>query len=173
MRGADSDNESLLTTVKPEDFAAANHPLRPIRTGVNDTLAQMDVQFSPVYMVAVKGGRPSIAPEKLVRAPLLQALYSFRSERQLVEHRRVRPRPTALSSTLMPARTGWCLRDARRAHCCRRDTGLSELCSRVIAWLPSSSVTAPKALKKRQAQRRPPTALPRITAVQRNREGSP
>ena len=106
MRGADSDNESLLTTVKLEDFAAANHPLRPIRTGVNDTLAQMDVKFSTVYMVDVKGGRPSIAPEKLVRALLLQALYSLRSEQRPVEHRRARPRPTALSSTLMPARTG-------------------------------------------------------------------
>ena len=106
MRGADSDNESLLTTVKPEDFAAANHPLRPIRTGVNDTLAQMDVKFSTVYVADAKGGRPSIAPEKLVGAILLQAICSVRSERRPVEHRRVRPRPTALSSTLMPARTG-------------------------------------------------------------------
>ena len=85
MRGADSDNESLLTTVKLEDFAAANHPLRPIRTGVNDTLAQMHVKFSTVYVADVKGGRPSIAPVKLVRAMLLQALYSVRSERQLGE----------------------------------------------------------------------------------------
>ena len=45
MQGADSDNEGLLTTKKLEDFAAFNHPLRPIRTGVNDTLAQMDVKF--------------------------------------------------------------------------------------------------------------------------------
>ena len=64
MRGADSDNESLYTTVKPENFAPANHPLRPIRTGVNDTLAQMDVKFSTVYVADVKGGRPSIAFEK-------------------------------------------------------------------------------------------------------------
>ena len=106
MRGADSDNESLLTTVKPENFAPANHPLRPIRTAVNDTLAQMDVKFSTVYVVDVKGGRPSIAPEKLMRALLLQALYSLRSEQRPVERRRVRPRPTALSSTSMPARTG-------------------------------------------------------------------
>ena len=64
MPGADSYNVSLFITEKLEDFAAANHPLRPIRTGVNDTLAQMDVKFSTVYVADVKGGRPSIAFEK-------------------------------------------------------------------------------------------------------------
>ena len=85
MQDADSYNVSLFITEKLEDFAAANHPLRPIRTGVNDTLAQMDVKFSTVYVADVKGGCPSIAPEKLVRAMLLQALCSVRSERRLVE----------------------------------------------------------------------------------------
>ena len=64
MQRADSDNKGLLTTEKLENFAAANHPLRPIRTGVNDTLAQMDVKFSTVYVADVKDGRPSIAFEK-------------------------------------------------------------------------------------------------------------
>ena len=85
MRGADSYNESLFSTVKLEDFVPANHPLRPIRTWVNDTLARMDVKFSAMYEADIKGGRPSIAPEKLMRAMLLQVLYSVRSERQLVE----------------------------------------------------------------------------------------
>ena len=85
MRGADSYSESLFTTVKLEDFVPADHPLRPIRTWVNDALAKMDTKFSAMYEADIKGGRPSIAPEKLMRAMLLQVLYSIRSERQLVE----------------------------------------------------------------------------------------
>ena len=85
MRGADSYSESLFTTVKLEDFVPANHPLRPIRSWINDALAKMDGKFSAMYEADVRGGRPSIAPEKLMRAMLLQVLYSVRSERQLVE----------------------------------------------------------------------------------------
>ena len=85
MRGADSYNESLFTTVRLEDFVPANHPLRPMRAWLNDALAQMDAKFSAMYEADIKGGRPSIAPEKLMRAMLLQVLYSVRSERQLVE----------------------------------------------------------------------------------------
>ena len=48
MQDADSYNVSLFITEKLEDFTAVNHPLHPIRTGVNDTLAQMDVKFSTV-----------------------------------------------------------------------------------------------------------------------------
>jgi transposase len=85
MRGAENYNESLFTTVKLEDFVPASHPLRPIRTWVNDALAKMDAKFSAMYEDDIKGGRPSIAPEKLMRTMLLQVLYSVRSERQLVE----------------------------------------------------------------------------------------
>jgi transposase len=85
MRGADAYNESLFTTVRLEDFVPANHPLRPIRIWVNEALAKMDEKFSVMYEADIKGGRPSIAPEKLMRAMLLQILYSVRSERQLVE----------------------------------------------------------------------------------------
>lgn len=85
MRGADHYNESLFSTVRLEEFVPADHPLRPIRTWVNAALAQMDTKFSGMYEADVKGGRPSIAPEKLIRAMLLQVLFSVRSERQLVE----------------------------------------------------------------------------------------
>ena len=67
MRGADSHSESLFTTVKLDDFVPANHPLRPIRAWVNGTLAKMDAKFSAMYEADIKGGRPSIAPEKLMR----------------------------------------------------------------------------------------------------------
>ena len=85
MRGSDGYNESLFSTVRLEDFVPANHPLRPIRTWMSEALAKMDERFSAMYEADVKGGRPSIAPEKLVRAMMLQVLYSVRSERQLVE----------------------------------------------------------------------------------------
>src|SRR5205085_6847848 len=85
MRGADGYNESLFTTVRLEDFVPADHPLRPIRQWVNEALAKMDERLSAMYEADIRGGRPSIAPEKLMRAMLLQVLYSVRSERQLVE----------------------------------------------------------------------------------------
>jgi len=58
------------------------HPLRKIRQIVNDALASLDAEFDALY---TKEGRPSIAPERLIRASLLQMLFSIRSERQLME----------------------------------------------------------------------------------------
>ena len=85
MRGTDTFTESLFSVRKLEDFVPASHPLRPIRKMVNAALAKMDALFSRMYEADIKGGRPSIAPEKLLRAMLLQVLYSVRSERQLME----------------------------------------------------------------------------------------
>ena len=87
MRGADTFTESLFTMRHLEDFVPGDHPLRPIRQMVNEALVKMDVLFAGMYEADAKGGRPSIAPEKLLRAMLLQAFYSVRSERQLMEHR--------------------------------------------------------------------------------------
>jgi len=61
MRGVDSHNESLFSTVEVGDFVPANHPLHPIRMWVNDALAKMDINFSAMYGADVKGGRPSMA----------------------------------------------------------------------------------------------------------------
>ena len=85
MRGADTFTESLFTMRKLEDFVPVEHPLRAIRRMINIALAKMDVLFSSMYEADIKGGRPSIAPEKLLRAMLLQVFYSIRSERQLME----------------------------------------------------------------------------------------
>ena len=74
-----------MSTVRLEDFVPASHPLRPIRKWINEALAKMDEKFSAIYEADIKGGRPSVAPEKLMRAMLLLVLYSLRSERQLVE----------------------------------------------------------------------------------------
>lgn len=85
MRGADGFIESLFTMRKLDDFVPADHPLRPVREMVNQALARLDGLFSGMYASTDKGGRPSIAPEKLLRAMLLQVFYSIRSERQLME----------------------------------------------------------------------------------------
>jgi len=85
MRGPDTYTESLFSVLKLDDFIPADHPLRPIRQMVNTALAKMDAHFSSLYEADIKGGRPSIAPEKLLRALLLQVFYSIRSERQLME----------------------------------------------------------------------------------------
>ncbi len=85
MRGADGYNESLFSTVRLEELVPQAHPLRQVRIWLNEALSKMDAKFSAMYEVDAKGGRPSIAPEKLTRAMLLQVLYSIRSERQLVE----------------------------------------------------------------------------------------
>ena len=85
MRGADVFTEQLFTIKKLEDFVPADHPLRPIRLMVNAALKRLDGLFEQMYEPTWKGGRPSIAPEKLARAMLLQVFYSIRSERQLME----------------------------------------------------------------------------------------
>lgn len=85
MRGADTFTEGLFTVKKLDDFVPGDHPLRVIRLMVNKALAGMGELFARMYADDVKGGRPSIAPEKLLRAMLLQVLYSIRSERQLME----------------------------------------------------------------------------------------
>ena len=88
MRGADTFNESLFTLSHLEDFIPADHPLRSIHAMVNVALVQMAPMFARMYAADLKGGRPSIAPEKLLRAMLLQVFYSVRSGRQLVEQTR-------------------------------------------------------------------------------------
>ena len=82
MRGPDIQQDTLFSTVNPEHRVPKDHPLRPIRAMVNDVLAKLDADFNALYAGL---GRASIAPEKLLRAQLLMALYTIRSERQLME----------------------------------------------------------------------------------------
>ena len=82
MRGADETSGSLFSYVDLEDRIPARHPLRKIRQVVNDALASLDDEFDRLY---VDFGRPSIPPERLIRASLIQILFSVRSERQLME----------------------------------------------------------------------------------------
>ena len=82
MRGPDHQQNRLFSYLSPEQRVPEDHPLRPLRTMVDEILTQMSPVFDAMYK---KLGRPSIPPEKLLRAQLLQMLYSIRSERLLVE----------------------------------------------------------------------------------------
>jgi transposase len=77
MRGADIQQDTLFGTVIPEGRVPPDHPLRPIREMVNTALGALDADFNALYSEL---GRDSIAPEKLLRAQLLMAFYTIRSE---------------------------------------------------------------------------------------------
>jgi transposase len=82
MRGDDPRHESMFSYVTPEKRVRADHPLRPIRRMTDAALERLSARFDRLYATT---GRPSIPPEQLLRALLLQILYSIRSERLLVE----------------------------------------------------------------------------------------
>jgi transposase len=82
MRGGDDRSGELFSYVDLEARVRRDHPLRAIRVVVNEALAALERDFAAVYSLI---GRPSIPPEKLLRAMLLQAFYSIRSERLLME----------------------------------------------------------------------------------------
>ena len=82
MRGSDGRAGELFAYVDLERRVPAEHPLRVIRAVVNAALGELSGAFGQLY---ARLGRPSIPPEKLLRALLLQAFYSIRSERQLME----------------------------------------------------------------------------------------
>jgi transposase len=82
MRGPDQKQDAVFSYLSPEERVPADHPLRKIRTLVDEVLKDMSPQFGKLYSDV---GRPSIAPERLLRALLLQIFYSVRSERLLME----------------------------------------------------------------------------------------
>ena len=82
MRGENSQNQTLFSYVRPDSRIPANHPIRLIRHVTDAAPAALSERFNEAY---ADEGRPSIAPERLLRALLIQALFSVRSERQLME----------------------------------------------------------------------------------------
>src|SRR4051795_6196700 len=82
MRGSDRQTGKLFSYASPETLVPQDHPLRAIRLIVNSALDRLSPAFAALY---ADTGRPSIPPEKLLRALLLQALFTVRSERQLMQ----------------------------------------------------------------------------------------
>ncbi len=82
MRGEVNPQRSLFSYVNLDERVPRSHPLRKLRILVDGVLTSLDAEFDAVYAL---GGRPSIPPEQLLRAALIQILYTVRSERQLVE----------------------------------------------------------------------------------------
>jgi transposase len=82
MRGSDQKQDGMFSYVSPEQRVPAEHPLRPLRAMMDDILKEMSPRFAKLY---ADTGRPSIPPERLLRALLLQILYTVRSERLLME----------------------------------------------------------------------------------------
>jgi transposase len=82
MRGKDEQQLDVFSYISPEQRVPHDHPLRPLRVMTDEALRELQPRFNKLY---AKTGRPSMAPEKLLRALLLQALYSVRSERMLME----------------------------------------------------------------------------------------
>jgi transposase len=82
MRGNDTQQSSMFSYLSPEERVPGSHPLRPIRLTVDEVLKALSADFDGMYSAF---GRPSIPPEKLLRALLLQVFYRVRSERTLME----------------------------------------------------------------------------------------
>ncbi|MBI2619596.1 MAG: transposase [Ignavibacteriales bacterium] len=82
MRGRDKEQEPLYSYISMEQRIPEDHPLRRIRKIVDELMKSLSPRFTKLY---ASDGRPSIPPEQLLRALLLQALYTIRSERQLME----------------------------------------------------------------------------------------
>jgi len=82
VRGDDQQTGQLFSYVSPEQRVPADHPLRPVRAMTDAALRRLSPRFEALY---AQTGRPSVPPEKLLRALLLQILYSVRSERLLME----------------------------------------------------------------------------------------
>src|SRR6516225_3462470 len=82
MRGNDEQQSQMFSYLSPEQRVRKDHPLRAIRTMVDEVLRELSPQFDRMY---AREGRPSIAPERRLRALVVQMLYSIRSERLMVE----------------------------------------------------------------------------------------
>jgi len=82
MRGDDQQQTGMFSYVSLEERVPQDHPLRPVRKSVDEVLRAMAQHFDGLY---AKTGRPSVPPERLLRAVLLQIFYTVRSERMLME----------------------------------------------------------------------------------------
>ena len=82
MRGSQERQLAMLTTLSPEELIPSDHPIRRIRAVVDAVLGALDGEFTAMY---ARDGRPSVPPEQLLKAAVLMAMYSIRSERAFCE----------------------------------------------------------------------------------------
>lgn len=82
MRGLPDPQLAMLTTLSTEDLIPADHPIRRIRAVVDAVVTELDGEFAAMY---ASDGRPSVPPERLLKATVLMAMYSIRSERAFCE----------------------------------------------------------------------------------------
>jgi transposase len=125
MRGDDERTDGMFSYVRPEQRVPVDHPLRPIREIVDRALEALSARFEALYS---RTGRPSIPPEKLLRALLLQAFCSVRSERQLMEQLEY--------NLLFRWFVGWTRRCGTRRRSRRTETGFSTAISLGSSWPP-------------------------------------
>lgn len=111
MRGPDEKSSHLFSYLSPEQRVPADHPLRAIRTMTNEALRRLSLRFEVIYATT---GRPSIPPEHLLRALLLQVLYSVRSERSRVGYQQPARLFLRPSLSKRVARRSCCLTCPRR-----------------------------------------------------------
>src|SRR3954447_23107915 len=128
MRGSDAVSGSLFSYVDLESRVRSDHPLRPIRRIVNEALLTLGADFEAIYAAGV--GRPSIPPERLLRALLLQAFYGIRSERQIME------RLATTSCSAGSLGSGSTTRSGTRPASARTATGCSRATWRTSSWPP-------------------------------------
>src|SRR5438874_857466 len=131
MRGSDTQQSAMFSYLSPEQRVPANHPLRRVREITDRLLDELWDLFDRMYSTM---GRPSIAPEKLLRALLLQVLYTIRSERLLMEQLDYNL-PFAGSSAWR-----WTIRSGTRPSSPRTGSG----CSRGRSRAHSSTVSWPR-----------------------------
>jgi transposase len=127
MRGGDRRSGNLFAYVDLEARVPEAHPLRPIRTIVNQALGALSGDFERLYG---RIGRPGVPPEKLLRALLLQALYSIRSERQLMERLDFDLRSAGSSASASMIPSGTTRRSRRTGTACFKVTSQPASCPR-------------------------------------------
>ncbi len=155
MRGWDHRWDGLFSYVRPESRIPADHPLRLIRRVADEALAALDGKFAALYS---ENGRPSIPPEQLLRALLLQAFYSIRSERQLMEQLNY----NLLSAGLSGCR--WMIRSGCRRCSARTATGCGACHPSTDGSDEESRVSSHRKARSRQSTRRRPARQTGTTA---------
>src|SRR5215208_659288 len=136
MRGDHEQQAGMYSYISPEQRVPADHPLRPIRKMTDEIFKQLSPRFDKLYS---RVGRPSIAPERLLRALLLQVLYSVRSERMLMEQLQYNMRSAGSSGSTWTMRFGMRRLSARTGTVCCGEESPKSSSRRCLIWRATES----------------------------------